>query len=219
MAIPEIVLGGASISAQYNSDAHLNSDTPLRTIRLALRCVAPEPSRRVSDSILLSRYGISVIDTSPYYGMSEIILGSVLRALALEFPRQSYRLMTKVGRYGPLKEEFDYSPQSIRLSVMRSLQRLNTAYLDVVFLHDVEFIASPVWPIPYCGDFERVLNDKEGRVDWGLLPGKEGKAWGTGDETILAAVRELFKLKSEGLIQAVGISGMCGPALPISEGS
>ena len=143
--------------------------------------------------------------------MSEIILGSVLRALAAEFPRQSYRLMTKVGRYGPLKEDFDYSPQSIRLSVMRSLQRLNSTYLDVVFLHDVEFIASPVWPIPYCGDFERVLNDKEGRADWGLLPGKEGKAWGAGDETILAAVRELFQMKSEGLIRAIGISGMNGP--------
>ncbi len=144
--------------------------------------------------------------------MSEIILGSVLRALAPEFPRQSYRLMTKVGRYGPLKEDFDYSPQSIRRSVMRSLQRLNSTYLDVVFLHDVEFIASPVWPIPYCGDFERVLNDKEGRADWGLLPGKEGKAWGAGDETILAAVRELFKMKSEGLIRAIGISGTNSPA-------
>jgi len=159
----------------------------------------------------MNRYGIRAIDTSPYYGMSEVILGSVLRALASEFPRQSYHLMTKVGRYGVTKDDFDYSPQSIRLSIMRSLQRLNTTYLDAVFLHDVEFIASPVWPIPYCGDFERVLNDKEGRADWGLLPGKEGKAWGTGDETILAAVRELFKMKSEGLIRAVGISGMYGP--------
>lgn len=145
--------------------------------------------------------------------MSETILGSVLHALASEFPRQSYRLMTKVGRYGNHKEDFDYSPQSIRLSVMRSLQRLNTTYLDVVFLHDIEFIASPVWPIPYCGDFERVLNDKEGRADWGLLPGKEGKAWGTGDETILTAVRELFKMKSEGLIRAIGMSGVYGPTI------
>lgn len=95
---------------------------------------------------------------------------------------------------------------------MRSLQRLNSTYLDVVFLHDVEFIASPVWPIPYCGDFERALNDKEGRADWGLLPGKEGKAWGAGDESILAAIRELFKMKSEGIIRAIGISGMNGPA-------
>ena len=39
MGIPEIILGGASISAQYNSDNHLNSDMPLRTVRLALRCV------------------------------------------------------------------------------------------------------------------------------------------------------------------------------------
>jgi D-arabinose 1-dehydrogenase len=213
MAVPEVILGGASISAQYNSDVHLNSDMPLRTVRLALRCVPFGPALDAfPDSIPMSRYGVRAIDTSPYYGMSEIILGSVLRALAPEFPRQSYRLMTKVGRYGITKEDFDYSPQSLRLSIMRSLQRLNTAYLDVVFLHDIEYIASPVWPIPYCGDFERVLNDKEGRADWGLLPGKEGKAWGTGDETILTAVRELFKMKAEGLIRAVGISGMYSPA-------
>jgi D-arabinose 1-dehydrogenase len=39
MAFPEIILGGGSISAQYNTDVHLNSDIPLRTVRLALRCV------------------------------------------------------------------------------------------------------------------------------------------------------------------------------------
>lgn len=112
--------------------------------------------------------------------------------------------MTKCGREG---QSFDYNPQSIRASVMRSLRRLGTTYLDVVLLHDVEFVASPVWPIPYCGDFERALTDKTARNEWGLDPEKAPRAWGTGDDTILAAVRELQKMKEEELIKAVGISG------------
>lgn len=111
--------------------------------------------------------------------------------------------MTKCGREG---QSFDYKPQSIRTSVMRSLRRLNTTYLDTVLLHDVEFVASPVWPIPYCGDFERALTDVTARNEWGLDPDKPPRAWGSGDDTILAAVKELQKMKEEGLIRAVGIS-------------
>jgi len=32
-------------------------------------------------------------DTSPYYGASEIILGSLLKALQPEFPRESYTIV------------------------------------------------------------------------------------------------------------------------------
>ena len=40
-----------------------------------------------------ARYGIRAIDTSVYYGPSEIVLGNVLHALRDEFPRSSYKLV------------------------------------------------------------------------------------------------------------------------------
>ncbi|KAL1646126.1 hypothetical protein SLS58_003546 [Diplodia intermedia] len=46
--------------------------------------------------------------------------------------------MTKCGRVAA--DRFDYSPAWIRQSVTRSLARLHTSYLDVVFTHDVEFV-------------------------------------------------------------------------------
>ena len=52
--------------------------------------------------------------------------------------------MTKCGRYG--ESDFDYSPATIRRSVQRSLERLHTSYLDVVYLHDTEFVATWVGP-------------------------------------------------------------------------
>jgi hypothetical protein len=39
LQLPRIVFGGASFSYQYNSDDHLTSLLPFRSIRLALRCV------------------------------------------------------------------------------------------------------------------------------------------------------------------------------------
>lgn len=39
------------------------------------------------------RYGIRAIDTSVYYGDSEIVLGNVLEKLRDEFPRDSYKLV------------------------------------------------------------------------------------------------------------------------------
>ncbi|KAG8829180.1 hypothetical protein FRC18_009479 [Serendipita sp. 400] len=193
MAVPEIVFGAATLSADvYNTGDWLESDQPLRTLRLALR------------------YGIRFIDTSPHYGQSESVLGALLQRLSTEFPRSSYKLMSKCGREG---KEFDYSPENVRASVMRSLKRIGTSYLDFVLLHDIEFVASPVWPIPYCGDFERALVDPRTRGEWGLDWEKPARPWGKGDDTILAAINELQKMKEEGLVRAVGISGYPLPTL------
>ena len=49
-----------------------------------------------------------------------------------EFPRSSYTLITKVGKYGSEVGEHQYDPATIRASVERSLKRLGTDYLDVV---------------------------------------------------------------------------------------
>ncbi|KAK5654331.1 hypothetical protein OQA88_7509 [Cercophora sp. LCS_1] len=109
--------------------------------------------------------GLTAFDTSPYYGPSETLLGTALSQLP-NHPRSSYLLITKAGRIAPTT--FDYSPTWIRYSVLRSLQRLHTSHLDLVYTHDCEFV-SP--------------------------------------SEVLAAVRELRKLRGEGLIKYVGISG------------
>ncbi|KAJ2451566.1 hypothetical protein GGF42_004227 [Coemansia sp. RSA 2424] len=85
--------------------------------------------------------GINLVDTSPYYGDSELKLGQALLELKDEFPRSSYHICTKVGRYGYRKSDFDYSAERISASVHESMRRLGTDYLDIVLCHDVEFVA------------------------------------------------------------------------------
>ncbi|GJE84764.1 aldo/keto reductase [Phanerochaete sordida] len=184
LGLPEIVFGAATFHTVYNSTDYFSSGTPLRTVRLALR------------------YGVKAFDTSAYYGPSEIILGAALKALENEFPRQSYQLMTKCGRYGPTQAHFDYSPQTVRRSVERSLARLHTTYLDTVYLHDVEFVCSNP---PPAGSHSVALVDKA--AEYGLAPDDEGKILGEGDQKILDAVAELRKMKLEGLVRNIGITG------------
>ena len=52
--------------------------------------------------------------------------------------------MTKCGRYGLTPAEFNYSPSTIRRSAQRNLKRLDTTYLDAVYLHDTEMVAEEV---------------------------------------------------------------------------
>ncbi|KAJ2007515.1 hypothetical protein H4R26_000721 [Coemansia thaxteri] len=84
--------------------------------------------------------GINLVDTSPYYNDSEIKLGQALLKLGKEFPRSSYYICTKVGRYGYRRADFDYSAKRVAQSVRESMRRLNTGYLDIVLCHDVEFV-------------------------------------------------------------------------------
>lgn len=119
--IPPFVLGCAAFSNQVNFNPQ---SLPVNDIiRRALQL------------------DFHAFDTSPYYGDSEILLGQALRHLATEdiYQRSQAILMTKVGRISA--QEFDYSSQWVRKSVERSLQRLDTEYLDVVFCHDVEFVS------------------------------------------------------------------------------
>ncbi|KAJ4379859.1 hypothetical protein N0V86_005043 [Didymella sp. IMI 355093] len=102
-----------------------------------------DPSKAPAAEILETafEFGVRTIDTSPYYDPSELILGAALShpRITQKYRREDYTLMTKVGRIAA--DHFDYSPQWIRSSVERSLQRLKTTYLDVVFCHDVEFVS------------------------------------------------------------------------------
>ncbi|KAH9987899.1 NADP-dependent oxidoreductase domain-containing protein [Russula compacta] len=195
--LPELVSGAATWSNLYNDADSLSTDVPLRTIRLALR------------------YGIRAFDTAPFYDNSEVVLGTALKALSLEFPRASYQLLSKVGRYGI--DDFDYSPATVRRSVQRSLQRLQTQYLDVVYLHDIEFVAPCVAPrvqgnhtsalgadaAAYGLAFEQQQHGGGGEdIDTGSQVRDED-----GDERVLAAISELRALQADGLIRHVGISG------------
>ncbi|SPO05548.1 related to Pseudomonas L-fucose dehydrogenase [Cephalotrichum gorgonifer] len=148
--IPPLILGTATFNTQYVASPEHMPYTPIISRALSL--------------------GIRAFDTSPYYGPSESLLGAALTSLSP--PRDSYFLITKAGRRGP--SDFDYSPAGIRSSVERSLARLGTDRLDLVYCHDVEFV-SPA--------------------------------------DVLAAVSELRRLRSEGKVRYVGISGYPLPTL------
>jgi aryl-alcohol dehydrogenase-like predicted oxidoreductase len=138
--LPPLILGTATFNTQYVSD-------PLTM-----------PSKRIVSRAL--ELGVRAFDTSPYYGPSELLLGAALSAVDPAPPRSSLTLITKAGRVGP--SEFDYSAAHIRRSVRRSLERLNTDYLDLVYAHDVEFV-TPAEVVTAVTELRR-LRDEDGSV-------------------------------------------------------
>ncbi|KKK18901.1 hypothetical protein P175DRAFT_0500883 [Aspergillus ochraceoroseus IBT 24754] len=118
--IPPLILGGAGFSYQLTSNPN------------------PTQTREVISRAF--ELGLRAIDTSAYYEPSEQLLGEALShpEITSRYQREDYFLMSKVGRISA--SQFDYSPQWIRYSISRSLQRLRTGYLDVVFCHDIEFV-------------------------------------------------------------------------------
>lgn len=75
--------------------------------------------------------GINLLDTAPAYGTSEARLGELLRG-----QRHDWVLSTKVGEeFSAGLSRFDFTPDHIRASVERSLQRLHSDYLDLVLVH------------------------------------------------------------------------------------
>jgi aryl-alcohol dehydrogenase-like predicted oxidoreductase len=120
--LPPLVFGSATFNFQFNPDPFALPTTHLVHRALSL--------------------GVRAFDTSPYYGPAEDLLGAALDTdiVRSHFPRSSYHILTKVGRLA--SSEFDYSPSWVRHSVRRSLRRLRTSYLDVVYCHDVEFVSA-----------------------------------------------------------------------------
>ncbi|KAI8948957.1 Aldo/keto reductase [Xylaria longipes] len=138
--IPPLILGTATFNTQY----------------------VPDPFTLPAASIVSRALdlGVAAFDTSPYYGPSETILGDALAhaEVTSRHARASYFLVTKAGRVAG--DEFDYSPAWVRYSVYRSLERLRTPYLDLVYAHDVEFV-SPVEVLAAVRELRR-LRDEEG---------------------------------------------------------
>jgi L-galactose dehydrogenase len=91
-------------------------------------------------------HGINYFDVSPYYGRT---LAETRLGVALAGKRNDIYLATKVGRYdSDLETGFDFSAERVRASIDESLQRLQTDYLDVIQIHDLEF-----------GDKEQIVNE------------------------------------------------------------
>ena len=119
--LPILSFGASSLGAEFRS---ITLDEAMRSTQTALDL------------------GMNFIDTSPFYGrgMSEILLGMGLK----DVPRDSYILGSKLGRYSDI--HFDFSAKRVEESVHTSLQRLKTDHLDIMLLHDVEFVALPqIW--------------------------------------------------------------------------
>lgn len=98
--------------------------------------------------------GVRYFDTAPHYGLglAERRVGEALGS----HPRAEYVLSTKVGRLlAPTKDYpgendladgfmvpkdfvrvYDYSGDAVKRSIEDSLKRMNTDYIDIVFVHD-----------------------------------------------------------------------------------
>jgi L-galactose dehydrogenase len=87
--------------------------------------------------------GINLFDSSPYYG---ITLAETRLGEALAGRRERVVLATKCGRYG--FDEFDFSAKRVTASIDESLRRLQTDYIDLFQVHDVEF-----------GDVEQIIHE------------------------------------------------------------
>lgn len=82
--------------------------------------------------------GINFIDVSPYYGYykAETVLGKALK----DIPHDKFILSTKVGRYGEDDHNsWDYSAERVTRSVYESMERLHLDYVDILYVHDIEF--------------------------------------------------------------------------------
>ncbi|KAH8920141.1 Aldo/keto reductase [Atractiella rhizophila] len=191
LELSPLILGAATFGSSYNDIEFLKTSTvPEETVTTAFR------------------YGMNAVDTSVYYSTSEELLGRVFSNADFrkEFPRSSYYIITKAGRYGATRNEFDYSRERIFSSVKQSCKRMNTEFLDVVYLHDVEFVGEDVGGANSLHFPLEAL--KEGNLaTYGLDEASASRIHGLGDERVLDGVRALFELKEQGIVNRVGIAG------------
>ncbi|MCC6344280.1 MAG: aldo/keto reductase [Bryobacterales bacterium] len=80
--------------------------------------------------------GINYLDTAPLYALtkSETITGKALKGIG----RDRYYISSKVGRYAV--DDSDFSYQRVKEGLEGTLARLGCGYLDIVILHDIEFV-------------------------------------------------------------------------------
>jgi D-threo-aldose 1-dehydrogenase len=148
----------------------------------------PVRAEREAANVLSYAYdrGFRYFDTAPLYasGLGEHWFGTALRQRA----RDEFVLSTKVGRRlrpqcaSPAPEDrlsfefwYDYSYDGVLRSLEDSLQRLGLCRVDIAFIHDV----NPRWQ---GADYERRF-----------------------DEAMRGAYPALARLRSEGVVRAIGV--------------
>ncbi|MDN3204302.1 aldo/keto reductase [Algoriphagus sediminis] len=94
-----------------------------------------DESTALASAHLAIDQGINFFDVAPFYGLT---LAETRLGKALKGKRDKVTLASKCGRYG--LEEFDFSRERIFSSIEDSLKRLQTDYLDLYQLHDIEFV-------------------------------------------------------------------------------
>ncbi len=108
--------------------------------------------------------GVNLIDTAPAYGLSETRLGERLHRARWFGGRDRWVLCTKAGEEfssaadsptGEASSRFDFSPDAVRKSIHRSLQRLRTDHLDIVLLHSD---GRDEWILRHSGGFDALLD-------------------------------------------------------------
>ncbi|XP_071942080.1 uncharacterized protein [Antedon mediterranea] len=118
MNVSCISFGGSVVGGGYFST---NDDESIKVVQSAIQS------------------GINFIDTAPWYGRSETVIGKALKNI----PRNAYYISTKVCRYKPnVAEMFDFSAERTLRSVDESLQHLGLDYVDIIQVHDMEFAPS-----------------------------------------------------------------------------
>jgi aryl-alcohol dehydrogenase-like predicted oxidoreductase len=91
------------------------------------------PDDKTASELISLAYdlGINLIDTAPAYGISEQRLGKLLKD-----QRKNWVICSKVGEeFEQGQSHFDFSAKHTRLSLERSLKRLNTDFIDIVLVH------------------------------------------------------------------------------------
>ncbi|XP_063225729.1 uncharacterized protein LOC134532795 isoform X2 [Bacillus rossius redtenbacheri] len=120
MVVSVLGLGAAAYSNIY---ASFSEDEAIITIREAIK------------------KGVNYIDGGYWYGQgrAEEVIGKALEGI----PRKAYYIASKVGRYELDRQKmFDFSAETSRKSIDRSLRSLKLEYLDLIQVHDVEFAPS-----------------------------------------------------------------------------
>lgn len=138
--------------------------------------------------------GVRYFDTAPFYGygLAENRLGEVLSA----YDRESFVLSSKVGRVMLNEKEeksglfadgrknkvlTDYSEDTTLRSIEQSLKRLQTNYLDMVFVHD---LSPDFWGDNWVTKFDEARNGAFKTLnrlrDEGVI-----KSWGLGVNTTI----------------------------------
>jgi aryl-alcohol dehydrogenase-like predicted oxidoreductase len=133
------------LKPSYKKDIYA-SDFPAKGSRLVygtsgLGGVWGEVDEAESIDCLLYAFenGITSLDTSPSYSQSEKYVGKALKRWQGEKPFVS----TKVGRLQSataFDAVLDYSPEGMKNSVMRSLDLLGVDSVDLLFLHEPQWV-------------------------------------------------------------------------------